>query len=270
MTLAEGSTMSFLPRFRSARDRDIEALERRISALQKALNSSSESARRGTRLRRGLTAVGAVFILIVGFALGVHRESFTQTTLNLARAIGLATPARKADEPLAAYQNGDYVTALRLAQVLAGDEGDARAQSLLGLIYYHGLGVPRDYVGAAKWFRLAADQGDGEAQYYLGVMLSDGQGLPQDYAEGAKWFRRAADQGDPQAQYNLGVFYANGQVGKPDNVDAYMWFNLAASHFAASDPRRNTAIRGRDLVANLMTAEQIAEAQRRARDWRPA
>jgi hypothetical protein len=152
--------------------------------------------------------------------------------------------------------------------VLALDEGDARAQSLLGLLYYRGQGVAQDYAEAAKWFRLAADQGDADAAFYLGVMFSQGQGLPLDYDEAAKWFRLAADRGDAQAQYNLGVYYAK-QAGKPDNVSAYMWFNLAAAHFAASDPRRGTAISSRDLVAEQMTHDQIAEAQRRAREWRP-
>jgi len=101
-------------------------------------------------------------------------------------------------------------------------------------------------------------------------MFTEGQGVPQDYEEGARWFRLAADQGDPQAQYNLGVFYAKASAGRPDLVSAYMWFNLAASHFTASDPRRSTAISSRDLLARQMTEDQIAEAQRRARGWKPA
>jgi TPR repeat protein len=261
--------MSFLPRLRFGRDPETESLERRVSALQTALKRSSEVAGRWTGFRRAVTAAIAVIMLTLGFALGVYREPIKQSITGLARAVGLARPTARADEPYPAYHNGDYATALRLASVLAQDEGDARAQSLLGLMYYRGQGVPQDYTDAAKWFRRAADQGDVDAQFYLGVMFSEGQGLPQDYPEGAKWFRLAADQGDAQAQYNLGVFYATGQAGRPDNVSAYMWFNLAAAHFAASDPRRSTAIGGRDLVANRMTNDQIAEAQKRAREWRP-
>jgi hypothetical protein len=260
--------MSLLPRLRFGRDRETEALERRVSALQAALTRSSATAGRGTQFTRAVTAAIAALMLTCGFALGVYREPIRQSITGLARTIGLARPVPNADEPYAAYHNGDYATALRLASLLAQDEGDARAQSLLGLMHYRGQGVPRDYAEAAKWFRLAADQGDVDAQFYLGVMYSEGQGLPQDYAEGAKWFRLAADQGDAQAQYNLGIFYATQQAGKPDNVSAYMWFSLAAAHFAASDPRRSTAISARDLVANQLTQDQIAEAQRRAREWR--
>jgi hypothetical protein len=65
--------------------------------------------------------------------------------------------------------------------------------------------------------------------------------------------------------------YARGEGGTPqDNVSAHMWFNLAAARFPASDTRnRDVAVRSRDVVAGKMTAEQIAEAQRRAREWKP-
>ncbi len=261
--------MSFLPRLRFGRDRETEALERRVSALQTALKRSSEAAGRCTEFRRGTAAGIAVLMLTLGFTFGVYREPIRQSIAGLPGAIGLPGAAAKADEPYAAYHNGEYATALRLGRLLAQDEGDARAQSLLGLIYYLGQGVPRDCAEAAKWFGLAADQGDVDAQFYLGVMYAEGQGVPQDYAASAKWYRLAADRGDPQAQYNLGVLYATGTAGKPDNVSAHMWFNLAAAHFAASDSRRGTAVGSRDLVASQMTHDEIAEAQTRARAWRP-
>ena len=46
-----------------------------------------------------------------------------------------------------------------------------------------------------KLFRLAADQGDAKAQYSLGVMYDQGEGVPQDYAEAVKWYRLAANRG---------------------------------------------------------------------------
>jgi uncharacterized protein len=259
--------MSFLPPWRSGRDREAEALRQRVRALEAALKRSQDDASRWTGLRREVTAVIAVVMLATGFTLGVYREPIKQSFIGVAGAVGLAKP--RADEPYAAYHNGDYRTALRLARPLAEDE-DARAQSLLGLMLYRGQGVAQDYQEAAKWFRLAADQGDVDAQFYLGVMYTEGLGLPQDYAEGAKWFRLAADQGDAQAQYNLGVFYSKGEAGRqPDFVSAYMWFNLAAAHFKPSDPRRNKAISSRELVEKQLRPEQLAEAQRRAREWTP-
>ena len=94
-----------------------------------------------------------------------------------------------------------------------------------------------------------ADQGNATAQTNLGVMYGNGQGLPQSYAEALKWFRKAGDQGNAAAQFNLGLMYRMGQ-GVPRNyVLAYMWFNLAASQFPASKKdSRDSAIKARRLL----------------------
>lgn len=259
--------MWFLPRVQFGRDRKAEALERRVSALQLALAECSEMAGRWTGFRREVTVGIAVLMLVLGFAVGVYREPIHEFVAGVTRAAGFSIPIRTGGDAYSAYRNGDYATVLRLTRPLA-DEGDVRAQSLLALIYYRGHGVPRDDIVAAKWFRRAADQGDGVAQFHLGLMHFEGKGVPKDYAEAAKWYRLAADRGNPEAQYNLGVIYASGEARETDSVSAYMWFSLAAAHFPVSDTRRNTAVTSRDLVAKPMTRYQIAEAQKRAREWK--
>ena len=259
--------MSFLSRFGSGRSRKIEELERRVSRLQEALRQRSESVGRWTSFSREVTGAIAVLTLALGFTLGVYREPIQQTVIGLARTLGIARGASDAID--AAYQKGRYPTALRLARPLAS-ESDPRAQSMLGLLYYHGQGVPRDLGEALRWFRAAAEQDDPTALFYLGVMFAEGQGVPQDNAEAARWFRRAADLGEARAQYSLGLLYAEGAAGVPDNVSAHMWFNLAAAHFPASATGdRDAAVNYRDLVAKKMTPDQIAEAQKLAREWKP-
>ena len=78
------------------------------------------------------------------------------------------------------------------------NQGDADAQTNLGIAYANGQGVPQDYVQAVKWFRLAADQGGAKYQYNLGLAYAKGHGVPQDYVQAVKWFRLAGDQGDAQ------------------------------------------------------------------------
>ena len=68
------------------------------------------------------------------------------------------------------------------------------AQYMLGMIYYKGHGVPRDYKEAMSWLRMAAEQGHPKAQQLLGMMYHNGEGVPQDYNEAAKWFRKAKEQ----------------------------------------------------------------------------
>ena len=72
------------------------------------------------------------------------------------------------EDGLTAYNKSDYTTARRLWRPLA-DQGNARAQLYLGLIYDKGQGVAQDYAQAVKWYRLAADQGDASAQSNLGL-----------------------------------------------------------------------------------------------------
>ena len=58
-----------------------------------------------------------------------------------------------------AYMEGDFVTALKEWTPLA-EQGDADAQTNLGVMYDNGQGVPQDDKTAVKWFTLAAEQGN--------------------------------------------------------------------------------------------------------------
>ena len=80
-----------------------------------------------------------------------------------------------------------------------------------------------------KWFRIDAEQGLAEAQYNLGVAYYNGQGVSKDYAESMKWFRMVAEQGHSAAQCILGINYSDGQVVPQDYMLAYFWASLAAT-----------------------------------------
>ena len=113
-------------------------------------------------------------------------------------------------------------------------------------------------------------RGDAIAQGNLGFMYYSGQGVPQDYGEAAKWYRLAAEQGNATAQSNLGSMYYSGQGVPQDYVQAYMWVNLAASRFPPSAKEdRDEAARNRNIVASKMTREQLAEAKKLVREWKP-
>ena len=147
------------------------------------------------------------------------------------------------------------------------EQGDAGAQSNLGVMYTNGQGVLQDDEEAVKWYKEAAEQGHAGAQSNLGISYANGQGVPQDDGEAVKWFREAAEQGHAGAQSNLGVMYDKGLGVAQDYVQAHKWYNLAASQSTGED--REKYVRNRDRVAGSMTSEQIAEAQRLAREWKP-
>jgi TPR repeat protein len=66
------------------------------------------------------------------------------------------------DDGVAAYERGDYATALREFRPLA-EQGHAQAQSNLGVMYAKGEGIPEDYVKAHMWWSLAKTQGNKNA-----------------------------------------------------------------------------------------------------------
>jgi TPR repeat protein len=146
----------------------------------------------------------------------------------------------------------------------AAEQGDAEAQARLAAMYEDGKGVTQDYVEAAKWNRKAASQGDASAQYRLGYDYANGKGVIKDVVEAAKWYRNAAEQGDALGESSLGICYALGDGVPKDYVEAYKWFNLCAAqgHLSAAQGVR-------DSIAEQMTSEQIAEAQRRSAAFVP-
>ena len=126
-----------------------------------------------------------------------------------------------------------------------------------GTAAYHS----KDYQTAIKLWKPLAEQGDAKAQYNLGVLDAKGRGVPQNYAKAVKWFYKAAEQGYAKAQYNLGVMYKKGLGVTKDYAQAHMWFHLAAIRGNAN------AIKSLDSLSKLMTAAQIAKAQKLADDW---
>ena len=113
--------------------------------------------------------------------------------------------------------------------------------------------------------RPLAEQGNALAQGFLGAAYDAGAGVKKDDIEAVKWWRLAAEQGDAGAQFSLGLNYANGTGVPKDYVLAYMWWNLSA----AAQPETGDAALERDGIAAKMTPDQIAEAQRLAREWKP-
>ena len=120
-----------------------------------------------------------------------------------------------------------------------------------------------DFALAARLFHPLAEQGDARAQSNLGVMYYEGRGVPQDYQEALKWYRKAAEQGDEGAQSQLGLMYQKGQGVPQGLVRAHMWYNIAAA--ALSGDVGKMSMNSRDSVASQMTAAQIEKTQEMAR-----
>jgi uncharacterized protein len=147
--------------------------------------------------------------------------------------------------------------------IIKAEQGEVKAQTILGLKYAKGEGVSQDYKQAVYWLTKAAEQGDDTAQYSLGRMYFygtgkpedlfyeifnkstkidelgyaniendlaeiNGEGVAQDYQQAIYWLTKAAEQGHAGAQNHLGRMYYEGE-GVPQNFKkAVYWFTKAA------------------------------------------
>ena len=161
-----------------------------------------------------------------------------------------------------ALERGDYTTAMRELRPLA-ERGLAAAQFNLGLLYANGQGLPKDDAQARQWWEKAAVQGHAEAQANLGVLLVYARGGPQDYKMAVYWLRLSANQGNDLAQRKLGLMYERGDGVPQDYVQAYMWYKLGA----ASGVKAGIVLL--DALAIRMTSDQLVEAHKLVREWKP-
>lgn len=150
----------------------------------------------------------------------------------LTASLSIPAFASPLEDAAAAYTKGDYATALRLWRGLA-EQGDAKAQFSLGVMYETGRGVAKDDAEAVQWYRKAAEQGNAVAQGNLGLIYANSRGVTKDDAEAVRWFRKAAEQGDALGQNNLGYAYANGRGVAKDDAQAVEWYRKAAEQGSA-------------------------------------
>jgi TPR repeat protein len=143
----------------------------------------------------------------------------------------------------------------------AAEQGNVHAQLWLGAFYEQGrYGLSRDYAKAFKWLSMAAEQKQPDAQVLLGQMYENGEGVPQDYRLAAKWYRKAADHtmdlgGAGVAANSLVQLYEDGHTTPQD----YVFLYLAYAYRQDIDGMRD--------MSRKMNASQIADAQRRVREW---
>ena len=142
-----------------------------------------------------------------------------------------------------------------IALVLAFNAGSILAQDFQkGFAAYQS----GDYVTALQEWRPLAEQGIAKAQYNLGVMYEQGWGVLQDYAEAVKWYRLAAEQGNASAQSKLGSMYEFGNGVLQNNVMAHMWYNIAAANGAEKAGEWRDERAGLMTSADISKAQSMA------------
>ena len=146
----------------------------------------------------------------------------------------------------------------------AAARGLALAQFRLATAFERGTGVAVDKARAKVWYRSAAEQGYARAMHNLGVMMAEGGEPEADYAAAAGWFEQAAERGLADSQFNLAILRESGRGVLRDLTEAYKWFALAGRQGDRAASRRL------DQVKAAMWPDEVAAAERKLAEWRPA
>ncbi len=111
------------------------------------------------------------------------------------------------------------------------EAGDAEAQYWLGSRYYSGRdGVQQDYSQTMDWLQKSVDQGNARAQSLLGHMYVTACGVAPDFEKGLELVHAAAAQANSTALNYLGNFYEMGRAGlTPDRFEAMDWYIKAVA-----------------------------------------
>ena len=153
----------------------------------------------------------------------------------------------------------------------AGAQANRDALWQLAVMEYSGTGTSKNPARALQLHQKAAELGQLDAMYHLGVAYTTGNAGPKDYASALHWLVRSASYegtygSNPlraRAQNALGALYESGSGISADLVLAYAWYQLASA--GGSEDASESSIR----LRQLLSSEQLLEAENLARNWKP-
>lgn len=109
-----------------------------------------------------------------------------------------------------AYERGSYKEAF---DFLIQDDQDPRCAFALGVMYYNGEGVERNFKKSTYYYTIAADAGIVPAQVSAGFAYANAMGVPEDFDKAVHYLKPAAEAGEAAAQVTLAEIYAKGYEG---------------------------------------------------------
>ena len=100
----------------------------------------------------------------------------------------------------------------------------SKAAGYIGRMFLRGEGMEQSYEKALTWFRRGVANGDALCQYKMGLMHLQGLGVKKDPVLAAAYFKEAANQDFASAQVNMGQLF----LDQGDINTASRFFDLAA------------------------------------------
>lgn len=217
LELGDAGAVGWLEKSAAAGDADAQAALAEVCLTgrfverdyAKARKHASAAARRNHP--KALRLLGDIF----RYGLGIEADGdVALRQYRRAAELGDMAAHQKLLTDTALTRTGEYEEAKRAA--LMFQKSDQAYQTAFACHY--GLGRPQDYMLARKYYLQAAELEHRKAQTNLGMMYYHGQGVSTDPEQAAYWFEQAANQGDTVAQYNLACLYYHGH-GLPRSTE---------------------------------------------------
>lgn len=232
---------------------------------------------------RWMTNVAVLLALVLSCGAS---HGLASTAPEAAKNDGVAVSKEAQEKADAAKQEMEALKALYVRARKLLDEGDTKqasdlfrkaaesghplAMHELGLILRHS-GNAENLREAAAWYRRAAEYkgwGFPGSQNNLGDMYETGDGVGKSSGDAIYWYTRSALQGEPTAYFSLGLCFADGIGVAKDFTEAFFWLTLAVEHLSG-DGNRGVASAKMAEIEKTMSPGQIAEAKRKAAEFRP-
>jgi len=112
-----------------------------------------------------------------------------------------------------------------------------------------------------------ADRKYAEAQVDLGLLYYSGEYLPKNYLKAVDLVKNAAKQKNPSAYAAFCKFYTEQKAIKRDDIEAYKWCDLAIATLE-SGKEKEYALDRIHALANRMSDQQIENAMKREEPWK--
>lgn len=113
--------------------------------------------------------------------------------------------------------------------IIHAKQGSSKAQFNLGLAFYRGIAVEKDYIEAFRYFYKAARQGHPGAQFHIALYYDKGILGKQNFEKAVEWYTKAAENKQVNAQCNLGLCYLDGEGVIQNYEEAIKWLKNAAN-----------------------------------------
>ncbi|MBU0720681.1 SEL1-like repeat protein [bacterium] len=98
-------------------------------------------------------------------------------------------------------------------EYLIQDDTNPRCAFALGVMFYNGEGVQRDFKRSTHYYSIAADAGITPAQVSAGFAYANAMGVPQDFEKAVHYLKQASEVGEASAKVTLAEIYAMGEAG---------------------------------------------------------